>query len=420
MAVSWPTARDLMSARPTTIPNDAPISRALGLMSSKHFHELPVLRRRQLVGMITMESIARRTNVTTSTKVENLMVLPPFLKEDTPYPEVAEQLLSAGIRAAPVVGRHNELLGIISRTDLVRVLPTLSGIADHRVEDIASPVGLVLAERDRVESILSHMRLLEEHPVPVADNKGRLVGAVGVADLSRVFWRPRLGGKRDAPRHDARTRHTFDVDVGTIMHSPAVTVPRGTSASVAARVMTQAKVSSAFVLEDGRAIGVVSQADLLGLAIGAGVRPGGVRTTSDVYVQIHGLRGNSDPETLAEIDRVVAQGLRRLSRHVHPVLLSLHIAPQGTHRSGDATVQARLHTDKGIFYASDTEWNYFAGIAALMDELGEQVRRVKDGPRGRGRHARDAEGTDSDESLGDPELEERIRAAAPEPRRRRR
>jgi ribosome-associated translation inhibitor RaiA len=139
-----------------------------------------------------------------------------------------------------------------------------------------------------------------------------------------------------------------------------------------------------------------------------------------VYVQIHGLRGSADPETLAEIDRVVAQGLRRISRHVRPLLLSLHVTPNSTHRSGDATVQARLHTDRGIFYASDTEWNYFAGIAALMDELGEQVRRAKDDARQR-RRAVPVEGRyATDEVVGDAALEEQLRAVAPDPPKRRR
>src|SRR5579864_5934149 len=144
MPGDWPTARDLMTARPTTIPNDAPLSRALGLMRSHNYHELPVLRKKNLVGMITIESIARRTNLSLATKVEHLMVLPPLITEATPFPELAERLLAAGLRAAPVVGRRNELLGVISRTDLVKVLSTLSGIGSHRVEEIASPIGLIV------------------------------------------------------------------------------------------------------------------------------------------------------------------------------------------------------------------------------------------------------------------------------------
>ncbi len=416
MAANWPVARDLMSPRPTTIFTDAPISQALGVMKSRGYHELPVLRRKHLVGMLTLDGIARRTNLPLTTKVEHLMVLPPLITQMTPYPELAERLLAAGLRAAPVVGSKNELLGIISRTDLVRGLPALGPIAEHPVEEIMTDPAMTLEESASLESILSQMRVLEEHPLPVVDKKGRLTGALGLADLTRVLWKPKGAGKRDAIRHDPRSRHIFDVEIRTVMHSPAVTVPHGTTAGDAARAMTAAKVSSVFVVEDGKPVGVVSQVDLLGLAVGGGVRAPGTGGTSDVYVQLHGLRG-ADAETLAEIDRVIAQGLRRIARHVHPLLLSLHITPQGNHRSGEATVQARLHTDRGIFYASDTEWNYFAGIAALMDELGEQVRRAKeDRPRRRSRGSV-VEATELDETVGSPELEAQIRSATARRRR---
>jgi CBS domain-containing protein/ribosome-associated translation inhibitor RaiA len=421
MATNWPAARDLMTAHPITIPHDAPVSRALGLMGSRKVHELPVLRKKNLIGMITLESIARRTNLSLGTKVEHLMLLPPLITEATPFPELAERLLAAGLRAAPVVGKRNELVGVVSRTDLVRALPALSGFTHAKVEEIASPFGVLLQESDAVETMLAHIRIIEEHPLPVVDRKGRLVGAVGVSDLTRVFWKPRAAGKGDAVRHDARERHVFEVAIGAIMHSPAVTVPVGTDAAAAARVMTEQKVSSAFVVENGKPTGVVTQGDLIGLSVGAGAAPAAGRKlsgTSDVYVQITGLRGSGDAETLTEIDRVLAQGLRRISRHARPQLLALHIAPHATHRSGDATVQARLHTDHGIYYASDTEWNYFAGIATLMDELAEQVRRAKDERNQRRKHGGAAIPVEEDETVGSPELEEQLREIDAGPGRR--
>jgi CBS domain-containing protein/ribosome-associated translation inhibitor RaiA len=408
------TAHDLMTARPVTISPDAPVSTALGLLHSHRIHELPVLQRGKLVGMISMDSIARRTNLALATKVEHLMHLPPLIRESTPLPEIAEQLLGAGLRAAPVVGAKNALVGIVSRTDLVRALPELPGISGFRVEQIATPVRTVLRERESIEDLLGHMRELEEHPLPVLDKDGRLVGAVGVADLGQVLWRPLAPGKQDAVRHRPGRSHGFDVEVGTIMHSPAVTVPEGTSADVAARTMAKEKVSSCFVVADERPVGIVSQGDLLGLAVGRGA-PARRAPSTDVYVQIHGLRGGADTETLAEIDRVVAQGLRRVSRSVKPLLLSLHITPHATHRSGEATLQARLHTDRAIYYASNTEWNLYAGINRLMDELGEQVRSSRDANRRQRRSAHDRKEVSLDDNMGDPELEAKLRAMNQDP-----
>jgi len=395
-----------MTERPSTLPHDAPIAQALGLMRSKGFHEIPVLRNARLIGMITFESIARRVSRSLDTKVEHILTLPPVMTPTTKLPEIAEQLLAAGLRAGPVVGARGELLGIVSRTDLVRTLATIPEATRVRVEEIARSVPVVVHENDLCRQLIGQIRLLEEHPLPVLDRKERLVGAVGVADLGAVLWRPVTGGKRDA----RSGRPSLDVRVGSIMHSPPITLPVGALATEAARLMTQEKVSSVFVVEGGRPPKVVGQVELLQLVVGQGKEasaPGGVE---DVYVEITGLRGSGDPGLLAEIDGLVATGLRRIAQQVRPTLLSLHFTPHATHRTSDLTVEARLHTDAGIFYASHTGWNLLAGVSDLLEELAGQTRRVREARRRRGRVSRPVaaeEGT----TVEDPDLERRIRSA---------
>jgi len=410
MPSAWPTAADLMTPGPLTLPADAPVSTALGLMRSRGIHEIPVMRRSRLLGMITIESIARRVTGALSTKVEHLLILPPLVTLPTTYPEIAEALLSTGLRAAPVVGRRGELVGLVSRSDLVRAFPGLGQMAGSRavtVEEISIPASTVLHEKDLCRNVVSQVRLLEEQPLPVVDRKGRLVGAVGVRDLGAVLWRPIQGGKRDP-----RSVHTaLDVEVGSIMHAPPVTVPVGTDVATAARRMTEEDVSSVFVVEDGRPVRILSQASLMGLVVARSRPPKTPARVEDVYVEITGLRGSGDPELLAEIDHVVARWLRRITRAVRPRLLSLHFAPHATHRTSDLTVEARLHTDDGIFYASHTGWNLLAGVAGLLEELAGQTRRAREVKqrRGRsGRHAADSEDT----PLDDQDLEQRIRSMA--------
>jgi len=74
-----------MTPKPITLSTDAPLSRALGVMREKGIHELPVLRKNRLIGLITFETIARRTNLPLSTKVEHLLVLPPLVTPTTTY-----------------------------------------------------------------------------------------------------------------------------------------------------------------------------------------------------------------------------------------------------------------------------------------------------------------------------------------------
>lgn len=410
MADPWPSAADLMTARPVTLPHDAPISQALGVMRSRGVHEVPVLRGSRLAGMVTFEGIARRVNRALTTKIEHLLVLPPLITPTTTYPEIAEALLAAGLRAAPVLGRRGELLGVVSRTDLVSRLPKLSQLVRPKtpaVEEIASAASVVVREDDLCRNLVSQIRLLEEHPMPVVDRKGRLVGAVGVKDLGQVLWRPISSGNKD-PRADSTG---LDVKVGSIMHSPAVTVPLGTDVGSATQTMVREKVSSVFVVEDGRPVRVLGQSDLLGYIVGRGRTSAGKARVEDVYVEITGLRGSADPALLADIDHLVARGLRRITRSVRPRLLTLHFAPHATHRTSDLTVEARLHSDDGIFYASHTGWNLMAGVAGLLEELESQTRRTREAKLQRGRR-RGGVAPAEESPLSDPELEAKLRRLA--------
>jgi CBS domain-containing protein/ribosome-associated translation inhibitor RaiA len=409
MPVAWPLAGELMTARPVTLPHDAPISRALGLMRSRRIHEIPILQGRRLLGMITFETIARRSSRSVSTKVGHLLVVPPLVTPASTLPEVAAELLATGLRAAPVVGRRGELLGVISRTDLVRALPALSGLGRAPVEKIGRSASYFVRENDTVRHLFGQIRLLEEHALPVVDRKGHLVGAVGLEDLGAILWRPTVGGKLDTQTEGS----ALDVEVSSIMRSPAFTVPTGTDAVEAARLMAREKISSVFVVENGRPTRIVAQTDLLTLVVGITPPAHGRGGVEDVYVEVTGLRGSSDPGLLADIDHLVAGSLKRIGHHVRPILLSLHLSPHSTHRTSDLTVEARLHTDAGIFYASHTGWNLMAGISGLMDELTSQVQRSQETRRSKGRRRSDADSEEGNDIV-DPELERKIRTATAE------
>jgi CBS domain-containing protein/ribosome-associated translation inhibitor RaiA len=274
------------------------------------------------------------------------------------------------------------------------------------VEKIGRSASYFVREDDTVRHLFGQIRLLEEHALPVVDRKGRLVGAVGLEDLGSVLWRPTVGGKLDV----ATRGSALDVEVRSIMHTPALTVAVGVDALEAARIMTREKVSSVFVIENGRPTRIVAQTDLLSLVVGSVPPAHGRGGVEDVYVEVTGLRGSSDPGLLADIDHLVAGSLKRIAHHVRPILLSLHLSPHSTHRTSDLTVEARLHTDGGIFYASHTGWNLMAGISGLMEELTSQVQRSQETRRAKGRRRPLAASAEETEPV-DAELERRIRSA---------
>lgn len=358
-----------MVERLVTLPPGATLAHALALMRARNIHEIPVLDGSRLLGFVTMEGVATRTNLPLSTKVDNLLTLPPRLSPETGWEEMVDTLLSSALRAAPVVDRRGVLKGLISRTDLVRILPTVSRLGDATVDDIAGPVSDVVDEREHLGRLIGRVR--EDPPLAVLGRHGRLVGSLGLADLSRAFWHPKTAGKRDFPRERAGKGSVLKLEARSIMRSPPVVVPTGAPALEAARRMHRTGVSSVFVERSGRPLGVVTQVDLLEAAVGG--RPS-VRPRENVFVRVHGFSPHAAPDVATDIDHAVSAGLERIHRRLPAVLLDLHVTPEGVHRSGNVTVAARLHTPFGIVRGTRSDWDVRQAVARVMEQIERQTR----------------------------------------------
>src|SRR5947209_13669732 len=129
---------DFMSTELVTASSDETLGDVLGKMKSNDIHELPVLERKKLVGVVTMRELMRRRNLPPATKVSTVLENPPEITPETPLPEAAEKMISAGFRAIPVI-KGKVLVGIISRSDIVRALVETRALEGVVVRDFMTP-----------------------------------------------------------------------------------------------------------------------------------------------------------------------------------------------------------------------------------------------------------------------------------------
>lgn len=86
-----------------------------------------------------------------------------------------------GITGAPVVGPGGDLIGVVSRTDLMR-----AGAAAKRVESVMTP-WVVCFEEDTPVDELAHQMLAKHIHRVVITKDGRLAGIVSSMDLLRAL-----------------------------------------------------------------------------------------------------------------------------------------------------------------------------------------------------------------------------------------
>jgi CBS domain-containing protein/ribosome-associated translation inhibitor RaiA len=363
---------DLMSRKPVTVQPDEEVSTVMGKMKKFDVHELPVIQGKKLLGMVSYSTLLKRRNLPLTTRVDSLLLRPPRVAEEDPLPKVAEILMSSGYRAVPVV-RDDTMVGLISRTDLVRAIAEAEEFANVHVRQIMTPDPHVVLEEDGVLKAREIMRDLDERAIPVVDDEGRLKGVVGLKDLVKVLTRPRSKATKGDVSGE---KVTVDVEVKGMMSVPPITVGPDASAAKAARLMDENRISSVIVVEDDRPIGIVTQVDLLECVTA-------LKRREEVFVQISGLE-EDDWWTYESLYSVIGRGLRRIASIAKPTILNVHVV---THRSqGDRakySIGARLTTENGLYIARDFDWDPNMAMHKVMNQLERRIKKEKEKRLGR-------------------------------------
>ncbi|HVV84426.1 MAG TPA: CBS domain-containing protein [Kofleriaceae bacterium] len=166
-------------------------------------------------------------------------------RPDTRLREVLRRLEQGKISALPIVDGTGELVGVVSRFDLVRHQRHHPRALDDVCADvmtrqpITTGVGASLAAAAR--AMVQH----RIHRVLVVDG-GRLAGVLTTSDLTRAV-------------DDARLAHHLD----TIMSSPVATVRTDQRLGLAMEWLDRAHISGLVVTEDDWPVGVFAQEDAL-------------------------------------------------------------------------------------------------------------------------------------------------------------
>ncbi len=215
---------------------------------------------------------------------------PESVTPEMPAVEVVERLLARNYNELPVVDAGGRVVGVVGDRDLLDrdlvagALPLHRGAGPEAVEDLlqrvktggatvaqvmtSPPVTILVSARVREAAQLMHERRLKR--LPVVDDAGRLVGVLGRSDiLSSIAtgW-----ARRTAPHgiHLPQEHRT----TAEIMERDVPALPGTTPLAEVVGALVSSESEEVVVVDaEGRPIGIVTGADLLG-RVSPAERPG--------------------------------------------------------------------------------------------------------------------------------------------------
>lgn len=132
---------DFMTTELTTLESDARLLDATLLMRSSGLRHLPVVKDGRPVGVISDRDVQRASpsifskmspeeynKMFETTSIEQVMAKEPFTAApDTPVREVLQAMLDQRLGSCLVVDQEGRLMGIVTNTDLLRLLNEILG-----------------------------------------------------------------------------------------------------------------------------------------------------------------------------------------------------------------------------------------------------------------------------------------------------
>lgn len=211
------TVREVMSAEVATVSPDMPLREAARLLIGKDYRALPVVDadnrvvgiisngdlvergglrvRVELLGILTAEQLARElARVENGKTVGEIMTSPVVtIGPDARLADVAHLMVTRALKRVPVVGTSGELLGIVSRADLLR---TRSNAVPHLSVEGPPPLGRIVGEVMRpdipvvrrtapLSEVLDAVVSTRLNRAIVVDEGNRVVGVVTDAEVLR-------------------------------------------------------------------------------------------------------------------------------------------------------------------------------------------------------------------------------------------
>ena len=273
---------DIMSSPVYVLNADEPVSHARKLMLKYKISTLLVLNEGKMVGIVTKSDLSNRL-----AQAEPLWRRRPIdqipikllMTESviTIYPEAsisqaAALMLENRVHNIPVV--KNDIVGIVTRTDLVRYVAENTEEIKTKIPKLMTEDVISVHRHHTINHVIDEMNRNEIERVVVKDDAGKSVGIISRKSLALNLLTDNEGklstknikmARKSSPAGQKIYRYVKEVPLTAedIMVSPIISIDVNENVSAAAKKMIEEEVTALPVSDGEDIVGILSRIDII-------------------------------------------------------------------------------------------------------------------------------------------------------------
>ena len=360
---------DIMTTNIVSCTADTPLSQVMGKMKQNRIHQMPVIDNGILAGMVELRNILSRDLDPGSAKAKTVMTSTASILPDVDADDALKALLKNGGKALPVA-EDNEVLGLLSETDLLGLVTSSEPIEDVLTKsEYAAP-------SDDLGKIEHIMRYNNVSRVPIVD-KGAVAGVIGTLDLIDIYMKGKERFRAQGTDSGNKDKMpVYKIPAGAVM-KPAVMINKKEKVSKVAALL---KSSEHVVAYDMGTVYMVTPKDVLET----------LQRQNEEGVPVQVTHLNEDPITEAKVNKILTECSQRIMK-LDPAAGTMNIYVETHNGTGDKkkySMRARISTPKGLFVAHKWGWGDLASVVQdLTDTLEKELLKKYNRDRTQGKKA---------------------------------
>ncbi|WNY25719.1 CBS domain-containing protein [Methanolapillus millepedarum] len=266
--------KNIMSAPVYVVSPDETVARARNLMMKHKVGSILVVDGESIAGIFTKSDLKTRLfEEEAAWKRRPIDQIPiksicttdvTTVSPNTTVIKAAQIMTEKCIDHLPVVDK--EILGIVSKTDIVRLVSENGIGSEIMVSDSMSGKAVTVNTNHTINHIIGEMEKNDVQKVVVMDNNEKAVGIVSIKDLSAndLLVNDSKNEKNTKTKKEKFRRHSIDLPfVAEDLMTHIITVDVSASIATAAKKIIDNNVMSLPVTRNGKIAGMISRDDII-------------------------------------------------------------------------------------------------------------------------------------------------------------